>query len=73
MYFTSNEGSACEIFAEYKIGDNWQIARGKANLSAGRVWESRMFPLTWKEITDFNLDRFLHYGGLPAVLQTKKM
>ena len=28
MYFTSNEGSAAEIFAEYKIGDNWQIAPG---------------------------------------------
>ena len=28
MYFTSNEGSACEIFAEYKIGDDWQIAPG---------------------------------------------
>jgi hypothetical protein len=28
MYFTSNEGSACEIFAEYKIGDNWEIAPG---------------------------------------------
>lgn len=28
MYFTSNEGSAAEIFAEYKIGDYWQIAPG---------------------------------------------
>jgi hypothetical protein len=28
MYFTSNDGSACEIFAEYKIGDNWEIAPG---------------------------------------------
>jgi hypothetical protein len=28
MYFTSNEGSASEIFAEYKIGDHWQIAPG---------------------------------------------
>ena len=28
MYFTSNEGSASEIFAEYKIGDNWEIAPG---------------------------------------------
>jgi hypothetical protein len=28
MYFTSNEGSASEIFAEDKIGDNWQIAPG---------------------------------------------
>ena len=28
MYFTSNDGSASEIFAEYKIGDNWQVAPG---------------------------------------------
>ena len=28
MFYTSHEGSACEIFAEYKIGDNWQIAPG---------------------------------------------
>ncbi|PXF54288.1 MAG: hypothetical protein C4B57_07395 [Deltaproteobacteria bacterium] len=37
MYFTSpvcvrrtgrNEGAAAEIFAEYKIGDHWQIAPG---------------------------------------------
>ena len=27
-YFTSNDGSVIEIFAEYKIGDNWQIAPG---------------------------------------------
>ena len=26
MCYTSHEGSASEIFAEYKIGDNWQIA-----------------------------------------------
>jgi len=23
-----NDGSACEIFTEYKIGDNWEIAKG---------------------------------------------
>ena len=28
MYFTSNDGLSAEIFAEYKIGDNWQIAPG---------------------------------------------
>ena len=28
MYYTSHGGSASEIFAEYKIGDNWQIAPG---------------------------------------------
>ncbi len=44
-----------------------KLRRGKANLLAGRVWEARMFPLTWKEINDFVLDRFLLYGGLPAV------
>ena len=27
-FFTSDEGLAAEIFAEYKIGDNWQIAPG---------------------------------------------
>lgn len=26
-----------------------------------------MFPLTWKEIPDFNLERYLHFGGLPSV------
>ncbi len=44
-----------------------KLRRGKANLLAGRAWESRMFPLIRNEITEFNLDRFLQYGGLPAV------
>ena len=30
-----------------------------------------MFPLTWKEIPDFNLERFLRYGGLPPVYLSK--
>ncbi len=28
MCYTSHDGSASEIFAEYKIGDNWTIAPG---------------------------------------------
>jgi predicted AAA+ superfamily ATPase len=44
-----------------------KLRRGKANLLAGRVWSAGMFPLIYKEITDFNLERYLHYGGLPAV------
>ncbi len=44
-----------------------KLRRGQANLLAGRVWETRMFPLIHREIPDFNLDRFLRYGGLPAV------
>jgi len=44
-----------------------KLRRGQANLLAGRVWEARLFPLTWKEIPDFKLARFLRYGGLPSV------
>ena len=35
-----------------------KIRRGKANLLAGRVWEARLFPLTWKEIPDFDLNKY---------------
>ena len=45
-----------------------KLRRGYANLLAGRVWEARLFPFIYQEIADgFNLDRFLRYGGLPAV------
>ncbi len=44
-----------------------KLRRGQANLLAGRVWEARLFPLIHLEIQDFNLERYLRYGGLPAV------
>jgi len=44
-----------------------KLRRGRANLLAGRVWEARLFPLTSQEIPDFDLERYLLYGGLPAV------
>lgn len=44
-----------------------KLRRGKANLLAGRVWNAGMFPLIHREIPDFNLSRYLRYGGLPAV------
>ena len=44
-----------------------KLKRGQANLLAGRVWEARFFPLTRKEIPDFNLEKYLRYGGLPSV------
>ena len=44
-----------------------KLRRGKANLLAGRVWNAGMFPLTRAEIPDFDLERYLFYGGLPAV------
>ncbi len=44
-----------------------KLRRGKANLLAGRVWDARMFPLIYRELPDIDLDRYLRYGGLPAV------
>jgi len=44
-----------------------KLRRGKANLLAGRVWDARMFPLIHRELPDFDLNRYLRYGGLPAV------
>ncbi|MFH1243166.1 MAG: ATP-binding protein [Pseudomonadota bacterium] len=48
-----------------------KLRRGKANLLAGRVWDARMFPLIHRELPDFDLDRYLRYGGLPAVYLSK--
>lgn len=44
-----------------------KLRRGRANLLAGRVWEARMFPFIKQELSDFDLGRYLRYGGLPAV------
>jgi predicted AAA+ superfamily ATPase len=44
-----------------------KLRRGQANLLAGRVWEARLFPLIYREMPDFDLDRYLLYGGLPMV------
>lgn len=37
------------------------------NLLAGRAWQAEMFPLVSKEIINFDLEKYLLYGGLPAV------
>ena len=44
-----------------------KLGRQGVNLLAGRAWNQHLYPLTWKEIPDFNLIRHLRYGGLPAV------
>jgi len=43
------------------------LKRRGVNLLAGRAWESQLFPLTTAEIPHFNLERYLHFGGLPAI------
>ncbi len=44
-----------------------KLRAGAANLLAGRAWEAQLMPLTFFEINDFDLDRYLRYGGLPQV------
>ncbi len=44
-----------------------KLKHGGANMLAGRAWEARLFPLVSREISDFDLDRYLLFGGLPQV------
>lgn len=45
-----------------------KLKRQQANLLAGRAWIASLFPLTWRELGKrFALERYLRYGGLPAV------
>lgn len=44
-----------------------KLRRGGANFLGGRASMVHLFPLTWKELPDFDLQRYLHCGGLPAV------
>lgn len=44
-----------------------KLKRGGANLLAGRAWWAELFPLTSREIPDFDLLTYLNRGGLPAV------
>ena len=44
-----------------------KLRRGNVNLLAGRAWNANLFPLTRNEIPDFQLDRYLRFGGMPTV------
>lgn len=44
-----------------------KLKRGGANLLAGRAWWAELFPLTSREIPDFDLLTYLNRGGLPAI------
>ena len=49
-----------------------KLRRGAANLLAGRAWEARLFPFIRKELaSEFELNRVLRYGTLPAVYFSK--
>jgi predicted AAA+ superfamily ATPase len=44
-----------------------KLKRSGVNLLAGRAWEANLFPLISAEIPDFDISRYLRYGGLPQV------
>lgn len=44
-----------------------KLRQKSVNLLAGRAREARLFPLTSVEIPEFDLNRYLKYGGLPVV------
>lgn len=43
-----------------------KLRRGAANLLGGRAWRFNFYPLTYKEIKNFDLLRALNHGLLPA-------
>ncbi|MEK6706761.1 MAG: AAA family ATPase [Bdellovibrionota bacterium] len=48
-----------------------KLKRGGANLLAGRALLNHLFPLTHRELgEDFDLSTAIHWGGLPAVINT---
>ncbi len=49
-----------------------KLKKAHTNLLAGRAWEARLYPLTTREIPNFNLERYLQIGGLPVVYASKK-
>lgn len=44
-----------------------KLKYGHANLLAGRAWTAHLYPLSWSEITHFDLNHYLEVGGLPAI------
>jgi predicted AAA+ superfamily ATPase len=49
-----------------------KLKNGGANLLAGRARSLQMHPLSMKEITDFDLLKYVTVGGLPIIYQSKK-
>lgn len=44
-----------------------KLKRHGVNLLAGRARQAELYPLTYHELSNFNLSRYLQYGGLPMV------
>ena len=44
-----------------------KLKRQPVNWLAGRAWQAHLFPLSWSEIPQFNLIKYLNRGGLPSI------
>lgn len=44
-----------------------KLKRSQSNLLAGRARQAELFPLTFTEIPEFSLERYLHFGGIPMI------
>lgn len=44
-----------------------KLKRSHANMLGGRAASVNLFPLTYSEIPDFNIDRYLRWGGIPRI------
>ena len=47
-----------------------KLRRGASNLLGGRAWTAELMPLSYFEINDFELTRYLTRGGLPLSYQS---
>jgi predicted AAA+ superfamily ATPase len=48
-----------------------KLKQQNVNLLAGRAWQANLYPLTYNEIPNFSLERYLRFGGLPSVYLSK--
>lgn len=49
-----------------------KLKKDGANMLGGRAREAHFFPLLYKEIPDFDLIRYLNFGGLPIIYLSKE-
>lgn len=48
-----------------------KLKSAHTNLLGGRAWTAHLYPLSYSEIPNFDLERYLRFGGLPMVYQSE--
>ncbi len=49
-----------------------KLKKDGINMLGGRAREAQLFPLTFAEITDFDLIKYLNFGGLPLIWNSEE-